>query len=212
MFTRKDLIKINIDKCNCIENCQISKCCNLPTIKYGESTDILFIGQGAGYTDELNKEPFSGPAGKYLRQIIHHLWSKNLKFSIALSNTVRFRPTQIVNGKTKDRDPTTNEINFCIEHLLNDIKTINPKHIVYLGLSTTKYFINNLNEDSYKMYKLNGKNFITKLNSINYKSTVLYHPSFLLRQKNEVRKFEPNNMTDFDKLFINNLETLVRSL
>lgn len=138
------MIKTFID-CNCTISCPYSStCCRVPTEvirhegRQGQGIDILIFGMGAGKDEERQKRCFVGRSGKYLRQIIKHIWDTREVFNLAISNNVRFHPMD-ANGK--DREPTQEEIARCISLLKNDIKLLNPRAIYLLVKMLLTHFI-----------------------------------------------------------------------
>jgi DNA polymerase len=176
------------DPCPMIKT-EVIRVANYPEI------DLFIIGQGAGKIESITKQPFSGPSGKYLRDIINYLWTNGKLFNIVLTNNVRCHP---VNDNGSDRPPNQIEINNCIDFTLNEIEKFNPKVIVAVGKNATKSILKN-HDDTKLMKDLRGtyniylKGFIRKV-------YVTYHPSYLLRQYN---KFDEYNLQKFDKIVIN---------
>src|SRR3989338_3703885 len=78
-------------------------------------TELLFIGEGPGYWENLKKEPFVGNAGKFLDQL---LASINIpRESIYITNVVHHRPPE-------NRDPFPEEIEAYGKYLDEIIKII----------------------------------------------------------------------------------------
>ena len=86
--------------------------------------DVMFIGEGPGYYEDLHGRPFVGRAGKLLGRL---LASINLvREDVFIANMVKCRPPG-------NRDPGTAEIAACTKYLDRQIELINPKLIVTLG-------------------------------------------------------------------------------
>lgn len=198
----KEFIKCDCDGINCTQS---NFCCRLPTevVKWNDNRiNVFFYGIGAGEKEHKNGIAFSGPAGKYLRDIIVYLWNTQ-KFNIALSNSVRFRPTNLnknppeIKKYITNREPTIEEINRCKIHLLNDINLLQPEYIIPLGKNALKVFMGI--DDNILMKNIRGKLY----NINNLKILPTYHPSFLLRQYN---KFQSEKNNYYDNLFIEDIK------
>lgn len=173
----------------------------LPTEYYKHDThgvDILFFGMGAGKKDEALRRPFSGPAGKRLRQIINHIWSTT-KFNVAFSNNVRFHP---IDSNGKDRPPTTEEINRCKHHLEHDIIAIMPRVIVPLGKSAYQTLYPTYNGS---VARMNGKkdliSLLHKQTLLEFKVMGTFHPSWIIRDP-QVNRNGPFTISEKDIILI----------
>ena len=92
--------------------------------------DILFVGEGPGEQEDLKGEPFVGPAGKLLDDMLSIIDLDREKVYIA--NIVKCRPP-------KNRDPLDTEQEACVGYLRNQVALIKPKIIVCLGrIAATK--------------------------------------------------------------------------
>ena len=93
--------------------------------------DVMFVGQGAGEKEHLTHKPFTGPAGKLLREKLLPKILSN-KLNIVLDNTIRCRP---LDEKGKNRPPTKEEVTFCLPYLWKQIEELKPLMVVPLGAS-----------------------------------------------------------------------------
>lgn len=178
--------------------------------EHDDSTDILFVGQGAGKSEDINlsrgnldREPFVGRAGKYLRDIMMHIWtyevSLNTGPNIAFSNNVRCHP---MDSNGKDRAPTREEIDRCIPYLIDDIVSLQPRFIITLGKSATCSFFPELKNLSMGQLrsKVRAKVLTTRRGkTINPDFIATYHPSYLCRNYGS---FKPDADNNFDIKFI----------
>lgn len=126
--------------------------------------DILFVGEGPGEQEDLQGEPFVGPAGKLLDDMLSII---DLDRSICyIGNIVKCRPP-------RNRDPQEEEQEACIGYLQKQIELIRPKIIVCLGrIAATK-----LISPDFRITREHGR--WTEKNGIWITAT--YHPSALLR-------------------------------
>ena len=128
------------------------------------NTDILFIGEGPGEQEDLQGEPFVGPAGKLLDDMLTIIDLDRTKCYIA--NIVKCRPP-------RNRDPLETEQEACIGYLRNQVALIRPKIIVCLGRIAAMKLI----REDYRISREHGR-WVEK-NGI--WMTAIYHPSALLR-------------------------------
>lgn len=127
--------------------------------------DVMFVGEGPGEQEDLQGEPFVGPAGKLLDEmlcIIDLYREKNCY----IANIVKCRPPH-------NRDPEENEQEACIDYLRRQVALIRPKIIVCLGRIAAKRII----DPEYRITRQHGQ-WVQK-NGI--WMTAVYHPSALLR-------------------------------
>ena len=126
--------------------------------------DILFIGEGPGEQEDLQGEPFVGPAGKLLDDMMSIIDLNRTNSYIA--NIVKCRPP-------RNRDPLETEQEACIGYLRNQVALIKPKIIVCLGRIAAMKLI----RDDFRITREHG----TWINRNGIWMTAIYHPSALLR-------------------------------
>ncbi len=129
-----------------------------------ETADVMFIGEGPGEQEDLKGEPFVGPAGKLLDDMLSIIDLSRENCYIA--NIVKCRPP-------RNRDPLETEQEACIDYLRDQVALIKPKIIVCLGrISATR-----LIRPDFRITREHGT--WTEKNGILF--TAIYHPSALLR-------------------------------
>lgn len=128
------------------------------------NADILFVGEGPGEHEDLQGEPFVGPAGKLLDDMLSIIDLD--RTSVYIANIVKCRPPH-------NRDPEQDEQDACIGYLQEQIRLIDPKIIVCLGRVAAKRLI----REDYRITKEHG-NWVQR-DGIWY--TAIFHPSALLR-------------------------------
>ena len=128
------------------------------------NADVMFIGEGPGEQEDLQGEPFVGPAGKLLDDMMAIIDLDRRNSYIA--NIVKCRPPH-------NRDPLETEQDACIDYLRNQVVLIKPKIIVCLGRIAAKKII----RDDYRITKEHGQ----WMEKNGVWMTAFYHPSALLR-------------------------------
>ena len=129
-----------------------------------KNADVMFIGEGPGEQEDLKGEPFVGPAGKLLDDMMSIIDLSRENSYIA--NIVKCRPPG-------NRDPKEEEQNACIDYLRNQVSLIQPKIIVCLGRIAAMKII----RPDFRITREHG----TWIQRNGIWMTAIYHPSALLR-------------------------------
>ena len=99
------------------------------------NAEIVFIGEAPGRSEDLQGRPFVGAAGKFLEEMLSLI---NLKREeIYITNIVKYRPPN-------NRDPLPEEKSACRAWLLEELKIISPKLIIFLGRHAMNNFFPDL--------------------------------------------------------------------
>lgn len=128
---------------------------------------ILFIGEGPGYWENVKSEPFVGPAGKLLDKLLSLINIK--REDVFITNVVMHRPPD-------NRDPTPEEIAAYQPYLDNIIKIISPRVIVTLGRFSMGKFL-----PTATISKVHGKPFRLTWDGLDLLVVPMYHPAAALR-------------------------------
>lgn len=94
--------------------------------------EIMFIGEGPGFHENMQGKPFVGAAGDLLVELLGAIGMK--REQVFITNVVKCRPPG-------NRDPQPEELNACNPYLEKQIQIINPKVIVTLGRFSMARFI-----------------------------------------------------------------------
>jgi DNA polymerase len=124
----------------------------------------MFVGEGPGEQEDLRGEPFVGPAGQLLDDMLSIIDLSRENCYIA--NIVKCRPP-------RNRDPQEEEQNACIGYLNNQIALVQPKILVCLGRIAAQKLI----RPDFRITREHGQ--WEQRGGIWY--SALYHPSALLR-------------------------------
>ena len=130
-----------------------------------ESADIMFVGEGPGEQEDLQGEPFVGPAGKLLDDMLSII-DLDRRSNCYIANIVKCRPP-------RNRDPMETEQDACIGFLKNQIALLRPKILVCLGRIAAMRLI----REDYRITREHGQ-WVRKEGIW---MTAIYHPSALLR-------------------------------
>ena len=125
---------------------------------------VVFVGEGPGQQEDLLGEPFVGPAGKLLDDMLSIIdLSRENSY---ICNIVKCRPPQ-------NRDPKPEETACCIGYLSRQLEIIKPKIIVCLGRVAATILI----DKGFKVTRQHGEWF--NKDGVWYMGT--FHPAALLR-------------------------------
>jgi len=142
-----------------------------------EKAEVMFVGEGPGYNEDMQGEPFVGRGGQLLDKYLTHI-NLDRKKNIYIANMVKCRPPE-------NRDPSDAEMDCCIEWLREQTRLIRPKIIVCLGRISAQRLISK----DFRVTQQHGE-FIEK-GGILFMGT--FHPAALLRNPNN----KPLALDDF---------------
>ncbi|MFH1076011.1 MAG: uracil-DNA glycosylase [Pseudomonadota bacterium] len=160
---------------NELKDCHRCKlCAGRKNIVFGKGDPharLVFVGEGPGYEEDIQGEPFVGAAGRLLTDIIKAI---NLtRNEVYICNVVKCRPPQ-------NRTPEPEEIRECKPFLLRQLKAICPKVVCTLGAVATQALL----KTNEAITRLRGKSY-------DYQGMCLiptYHPAYLLRNPGKKRE------------------------
>lgn len=132
-----------------------------------EKPDVLVIGEGPGYDEDMSGRPFVGKAGILLDKMLAAIELDRNK-NCYIANIVKCRPPN-------NRDPQPDEQSTCFAFLQAQIHILKPKMILCMGRISGHKML----ETEEPLNKLRGQFF--EYNGIPL--MVTYHPSALLRDQ-----------------------------
>ena len=157
-----------------IGDCQRCKLCRSRThIVFGSGNPharLMFVGEGPGYDEDQQGQPFVGAAGQLLTRIIQAI--KMNREDVYICNIVKCRPPG-------NRVPEPDEVQTCLPFLERQIAAVAPEMICALGASAARTLLNT----NAPISRLRGKLY-------DFKGTKLlptYHPAYLLRNPEKKR-------------------------
>jgi DNA polymerase len=131
---------------------------------------LVFVGEGPGFEEDRQGEPFVGPAGQLLTKIIEAI--KLTRKQTYICNIVKCRPPG-------NRNPETDEINICFSFLERQVAAIQPDYICALGAVAAQTLLSTTEPIS----QLRGRIHHYK----GIKVIATYHPAYLLRNPEKKR-------------------------
>jgi DNA polymerase len=91
--------------------------------------DVMFVGEGPGFYEDKQGEPFVGAAGQLLTRLLAEIGLR--RQDVYITNTVLCRPPG-------NRDPLPDELESCRPYLAGQIENVQPYVIVTLGNFATR--------------------------------------------------------------------------
>ena len=153
---------------------------------------LMLVGEAPGYEEERRKEPFVGPAGKKLNDILKAMGLS--REEVYISNIVKFRPLA-PRQTTNNRKPTTEEMASCLPFVMKEIEIVKPDCIIALGGTAAEGLLNlsgSVGSMRENWHAIDG-----------IPARVSYHPSYLLQSgsANDIkRKVWEDMLAVMDKL------------
>jgi uracil-DNA glycosylase family 4 len=126
------LEELGQDASGCIR-CRLSAGRTQVVFGVGSPTaDVMFIGEGPGFHEDKQGEPFVGAAGQLLNRMLSEIGLR--REDVYIANVVKCRPPG-------NRDPLPDEIEACRPYLLGQLEAIDPLLVVTLGNFATRVIL-----------------------------------------------------------------------
>jgi uracil-DNA glycosylase len=137
---------------------------------------IMFVGEAPGAEEEVQGEPFVGPAGQLLNRMIGGMGLS--RADVYIGNIMNWRPDLPAGPdgvQTGNRPPNESEMAHCLPYLRAQIEIVNPRLLVALGATAAKGLLGPkafgaLGEVRGRWHDFGGRPLM-----------VTYHPSYILR-------------------------------
>lgn len=157
-------------------------CAGRGTIVFGTGNPnarLMFVGEGPGFEEDRQGEPFVGAAGKRLNRWIERIGLS--REAVYIANIVKCRPPG-------NRAPLPEEAAACLPYLLRQIRAIRPAVLCTLGAVALNFLLGN----DERITRARGR--WRELDGIPVLPT--YHPAYILRNAAK----EPEVFEDFDRI------------
>lgn len=132
---------------------------------------LVFVGEGPGYEEDQQGQPFVGAAGRLLTRIIQAMGLT--REEVYICNIIKCRPPQ-------NRNPESDEIERCAPFLRRQLQSIAPEFICALGSVAARTLL----ETARPISRLRGR-FYPYLGA---RLIPTYHPAYLLRNPEKKRE------------------------
>lgn len=166
----ESLIEIRSDLGDC-QRCRLAR--ERKNIVFGAGNPkakLVFVGEGPGFEEDRQGQPFVGPAGQLLTRIIEAM--KLTRERVYICNIIKCRPPG-------NRNPAPDEIRTCFPFLERQIAAIQPEFICALGTFAAQTLLGT----DIPISKLRRR--FHEYRGIRVLPT--YHPAYLLRNTDKKR-------------------------
>ena len=126
--------------------------------------EVMFIGEGPGYYEDKQGEPFVGAAGQLLTRLLGEIGLR--REDVYITNVVRCRPPG-------NRDPLPDEIEACRPFLDGTMENVRPRVVVTLGNFATRVIL----DRQVSISRVRGQRFDLEGRSV----IPTFHPAAILR-------------------------------
>lgn len=132
----------------------------------------VFVGEAPGGTEDRLREPFRGPAGKVLDELLEGVGLK--REEVWITNCVKYRPDET------NRDPTPAERDASWPYLRRELEILGCPYIVILGAQPLRSFLPGRRHDVVR-----GHWREVYLGGRAYQLLPLYHPAVGVYQRSK---------------------------
>ena len=144
--------------------------------------DWLIVGEAPGEEEDRTGEPFAGPAGKLLDNMLKAVGQARHR-NVFMTNVIKCRPPG-------NRNPEAMEVAQCEPYLRRQIELLQPKIILAMGRHAINALLQTSVPDVHKLPpgKLRGQVHSYQSAGRSVPVVVTYHPATLLRNLPEKAK------------------------
>ena len=145
--------------------------------------DLMFIGEGPGYYEDKQGEPFVGAAGQLLNKMLEEIGIR--RADVYIANVIKCRPPG-------NRDPLPEEVDACTPWLREQIALIEPRVIVTLGNFATRFML----DKPVSISRVRGQRFPLEGRTV----IPTFHPAAILRGGGEASTQMTALRSDFQEI------------
>jgi uracil-DNA glycosylase len=145
--------------------------------------DLMFIGEGPGYYEDKQGEPFVGAAGQLLNRMLEEIGVR--RADVRITNIILCRPPG-------NRDPMPDEVETCTPWLREQIELVDPHVIVTLGNFATRFML----DKPVSISRVRGQRFPLEGRTV----IPTFHPAAILRGGGEASTQMVALRSDFQEI------------
>jgi len=145
--------------------------------------NLMFIGEGPGYYEDKQGEPFVGAAGQLLNQMLEEVGVR--RADVYITNVILCRPPG-------NRDPMPDEVETCAPWLREQIELVDPRVIVTLGNFATRFML----DKPVSISRVRGQRFALEGRTV----IPTFHPAAILRGGGEASTQMAALRSDFQEI------------
>ena len=140
---------------------------------------LMLVGEQPGDLEDLEGEPFVGPSGQLLEEVLEEVGLR--RADLYITNAVKHFKWKPSGKRRLHVKPASREISACRPWLVREIETVKPAMIVCLGATAAGVILG----PSFRVTKQRGEVVKTEFAS---RAMATYHPSALLRVPDPVSR------------------------
>jgi DNA polymerase len=145
--------------------------------------NLMFIGEGPGYYEDKQGEPFVGAAGQLLNRMLEEVGVR--RADVYITNVILCRPPG-------NRDPMPDEVETCTPWLREQIELVDPRVIVTLGNFATRFML----DKPVSISRVRGQRFPLEGRTV----IPTFHPAAILRGGGEASTQMAALRSDFQEI------------
>ena len=145
--------------------------------------DLMFVGEGPGFHEDRQGEPFVGAAGQLLNRMLEEIGLR--REDVYITNVVRCRPPG-------NRDPLPDEIASCTPWLMETLALVDPHVVVTLGNFATRVIL----DRPISISRVRGQRFVWEGRAV----IPTFHPAAILHGGGEGSRQMASLREDFQTL------------
>ena len=145
--------------------------------------DLMFIGEGPGYYEDKQGEPFVGAAGQLLNKMLEEIGVR--RADVRITNVILCRPPG-------NRDPMPDEVETCTPWLREQIALVDPRVIVTLGNFASRFML----DKPVSISRVRGQRFPFEGRTV----IPTFHPAAILRGGGEASTQMAALRSDFQEI------------
>lgn len=138
-------------------------------IENAEQKRVLVLAECPGENEDEQNKVLVGRSGQLIDKLLKE--SELDQFDIRVSNVVKCRAIQCINGKYKNRNPNEEEVKACSPYLREDWE-FDPDMIIMLGKTSTKAIFPDKDASL-----IRGKGLEINVNGRNIIALSTFHPA-----------------------------------
>lgn len=145
--------------------------------KGNHNSEVIFVGEAPGRSEDKIGEPFVGAAGKKLSDALEYAGIS--RESVYITNVVKCRPPN-------NRVPSQAEKESCRNYLESEIALIKPKVICIMGNTAYQSILDgkNITKERGKFVKKDGKLYFLTV----HPAAIIYNQKLMDSLKNDMKK------------------------
>ena len=168
-----------------VSKCQACHLCNDATqAVFGvgpENARLVLVGEQPGDREDIEGEPFVGPAGELLNTSLHQAGIERRE--VYLTNVVKHFKFERRGKRRLHKKPDSREIYACRPWLESELAALRPKTVICLGATAAQALLG-------RDFRLSQQRGRIRMTEWSQQTIATWHPAAILRMPDKNRKRE----------------------